>query len=141
MRFGYTILYVRSVPNTLSFYNKAFNFPTRFIVPGNDYGELNLPGPTTLAFAAETFVQKSLGENTFTLNRKEERAAGAEISFVTEKGEDIQECLDRVVKAGAVVVSEPKQKPWGQWVGYVRDVDGFLVELCTPVKEEGEGEG
>lgn len=26
----------------------------------------------------------------------------------------------------------PERQPWGQTVSYVRDPDGFLVELCTP---------
>ena len=24
-------------------------------------------------------------------------------------------------------------KPWGQTVGYIRDIDGFLIEICTPM--------
>ena len=35
--------------------------------------------------------------------------------------------------AGAVVVKEPQKKPWGQLVGYVRDNNGFLVEICAPM--------
>jgi lactoylglutathione lyase len=27
----------------------------------------------------------------------------------------------------------PTKKPWGQTVAYVRDLDGHLVELCTPM--------
>jgi len=30
-------------------------------------------------------------------------------------------------------VSEPETKPWGQTVAYVRDRNGFLVELCSPM--------
>jgi hypothetical protein len=30
-------------------------------------------------------------------------------------------------------VQPTKQKPWGQTVGYVRDPDGFLVEICSPI--------
>jgi len=30
-------------------------------------------------------------------------------------------------------VQPPVAKPWGQVVSYVRDVNGFLVELCTAV--------
>jgi lactoylglutathione lyase len=29
--------------------------------------------------------------------------------------------------------ADPKKKPWGQTVAYVRDLDGFLVEICTSV--------
>jgi hypothetical protein len=29
--------------------------------------------------------------------------------------------------------TKPKQKPWGQTVGYVHDLNGFLVEICSPM--------
>ena len=41
--------------------------------------------------------------------------------------------VKRAVKAGATAVSEPAAKPWGQTVAYLRDKDGHLVELCTPL--------
>jgi lactoylglutathione lyase len=33
--------------------------------------------------------------------------------------------------AGASAVKSPETKPWGQIVGYVRDPNGFLVEICS----------
>ncbi|WP_083994044.1 hypothetical protein [Gelidibacter algens] len=30
-----------------------------------------------------------------------------------------------------MIIEEPKQKPWGQIVAYIRDLDGFLIEICT----------
>ena len=35
--------------------------------------------------------------------------------------------------AGATAVRAPAKKPWGQIVSYVRDNNGFLVEICSPV--------
>jgi hypothetical protein len=32
-----------------------------------------------------------------------------------------------------VLMEEPKIKPWGQVVAYVRDLDGFLIEVCSPM--------
>ena len=29
----------------------------------------------------------------------------------------------------------PEEKPWGQIVGYVRGIDGSIIELCTPVEK------
>ena len=134
MRFGYTILYVEDVRKTLAFYEKAFGFGTRFVVDTNDYGELDIHGDTTLAFANERFVEKSIGSDTFRVNRKEDpNAAGVEISFVIEKDEDIHRLFRTAVEAGAQIVTGPNLKPWGQRVGYVRDCNGFLVEICTPV--------
>jgi len=55
---------------------------------------------------------------------------GFEIALLTA---DVAELFKRAVKAGAAPVSEPVTKPWGQTVAYVRDNNGFLVELCTPM--------
>lgn len=45
----------------------------------------------------------------------------------------VEAAFDRAVSAGAVAVKRPERKPWGQLVGYVRDSNGFLVEICSPV--------
>ena len=55
---------------------------------------------------------------------------GFEIALVTS---DVAALYDRAVKTGAAAVAEPATKPWGQTVAYVRDMNGFLVESCTPL--------
>ena len=50
MKYGYTIVYVENVKETIEFYKKSFGFQQKFITPENDYGEL-LSGETTIAFA------------------------------------------------------------------------------------------
>ena len=37
------------------------------------------------------------------------------------------------IAAGATSAREPEKKPWGQTVAYLRDPDGVVVELCTPI--------
>lgn len=41
MKYGYTIVYVDSVAETLAFYEKAFGFATRFLHESGQYGELD----------------------------------------------------------------------------------------------------
>ena len=55
---------------------------------------------------------------------------GIEIGFTTD---DVPKTISEAIEAGALLVAEPKTKPWGQIVAYVRDLDGFLIEICTPV--------
>jgi lactoylglutathione lyase len=55
---------------------------------------------------------------------------GIEIGFVTD---NVEETIEKSVKAGETITENPKQKPWGQTVAYVRDIDGFLIEICSPV--------
>jgi lactoylglutathione lyase len=128
VKFGYTILYVSDVTQSIVFYEKAFGFVRKFITPENDYGEL-LTGETTLAFASKSLANSNL-KNGFLESQLGEKPFGIEIGFVTE---DVAITLEKALLAGAIVAEEPKQKPWGQTVAYVRDVDGFLIEICTPM--------
>ena len=52
------------------------------------------------------------------------------IGFITD---NVPEVLQKATSFGAVMVSEPVEKPWGQVVAYLRDPDGFLIEVCTPM--------
>ena len=122
MRFGYTIVYVDDVAATIAFYEKAFG-QQRGMVAGDEFGELKT-GETKLGFAAKKMLH---GEGQFA--SPEGKVLGVEIAFVTG---DVQKAYDTAVAAGAKSVSKPEKKPWGQIVAYVRDNNGFLVELCTP---------
>jgi len=64
-------------------------------------------------------------------NRKDEVPAGWEICFVTE---NVQRSFDTAVQAGASPVISPVEKPWGRTISYVRDLNGCLVEIASPVR-------
>lgn len=123
MKFGYAIFYVDQVEQTIAFYEKAFGLTRDMAVEG-EFGQLKT-GDTKLAFAAKKMLPmpaQSAGPN--------DKPLAVEIALVTD---DVQAAFDQAVAAGAKPVSSPAKKPWGQIVGYVRDNNGFLVELCTPV--------
>lgn len=128
VKFGYTILYVDDVARAIGFYEKAFGFERRFIAPGDEYGELETGG-TALAFAAISLAKQNLTQG-FTESSLEHKPFGIEIGLTTA---DVEAAYDRAIAAGATVVDTPKTKPWGQIVAYVRDPDGFLLEICTPM--------
>jgi len=52
------------------------------------------------------------------------------LAFVTE---DVVSAYSKAVESGAVPIKEPEEKPWGKLVGYVRAVDGSIIELCSPI--------
>lgn len=41
--------------------------------------------------------------------------------------------LERALAAGATPIRAVEVMPWGQTIAYVADINGFLVELCTPM--------
>lgn len=128
MKLGYTILYVASVADTLAFYERAFGLERGMTIETGDYGELRTGG-TTLAFAAES-VARGLTDVPFEAAAPDKAAPPVELGFVTD---DVAADFDRAVSTGAVIVKRPERKPWGQLVGYVRDNNGFFIEICSPV--------
>jgi len=125
MQFGYTILYVDDVASTLDFYGQAFALPTRFLHDSGTYGELET-GVTALAFASRAMLRE-LGK---TPQPPSLARPTSEIALVTH---DVASAVERAVAAGATLVQAPKAMPWGQTIAYVGDLNGFLVELCTPM--------
>ncbi len=129
IKFAYTILYVKDVERTITFYEKAFGFARKFITPEADYGELSV-GETTLSFASVSLAKSNLSDG-FMESSLSHKPFGIEIGFTTE---NVEETLKLAVDAGASILENPKTKPWGQVVAYVRDLDGFLIEICTPMQ-------
>jgi catechol 2,3-dioxygenase-like lactoylglutathione lyase family enzyme len=127
MKFGYTIVYVRDVVETLAFFERAFGLARRF-VHESGYGEL-ATGETTLAFAAHTLGAKNLPRG-YVAADAPPRPLGIEIALVTE---DVAAAHAKAISEGAREIAPPVQKPWGQTVSYVQSPDGILIELCTPV--------
>jgi lactoylglutathione lyase len=124
VRFAYTIAYVRNVQRSVNFYEQAFGLKRRFVDESGQYAEMET-GETTLAFAANELGQSNLPGG-FRENDPAEPPAGVEIAFVAE---DVGAAFRCALEAGATKVAEPKTKPWGQTVAYVRDPDGVLVEI------------
>lgn len=126
MKLGYTIVYVDDVKATVDFYERAFGVKRRFIAPTGEYGELDT-GATTLSFASHDLIAQSLNMPHVRANRSA-APLGAEIGFIAD---DVHAAYAHAVANGAVSVLAPAQKPWGQTVSYVRDNNGFLVEICS----------
>jgi lactoylglutathione lyase len=126
IKFAYTILYVQDVVKSIAFYESAFGFKRKFIAPDNSYGELST-GETTLSFA-NTILAKSNLKNGFIESNLNNKPFAIEIGFTTD---NVEATLNAAVNAGAITIENPKTKPWGQVVAYVRDPDGFLIEICT----------
>ena len=127
MKYGYTILYVEDVLKTVSFYEEAFGLKTRFVHDSNAYAEMET-GQTRLAFTSKALAR---GDGLDFGQLEESRSpAPFEIALTTEK---VEAAFKQAVENGAISLKSPIQKPWGQLVGYVKDCNGFLVEICSPL--------
>lgn len=128
MHLKYLILYVPDVTAAVEFYEKAFGLKRLFIHEGGDYAQLDT-GSVALSFCSEELAESGITGG-FRASRPSELPAGMEIGFETD---DVAGDFARAVEAGAEAVTPPMEKPWGQKVSYVRDLNGFLIEICSPV--------
>jgi uncharacterized glyoxalase superfamily protein PhnB len=129
---GYVILFVKDVSASLAFYEQAFSLSRRFFNDdhGKAYGELET-GAACLAFASLELAQAQLKRDVVVASM-DKPPLGVEVALVTA---DVPALYSRALDAGATSVSAPATMPWGQTVAYVRDIDGHLIELCTPVAQ------
>jgi len=124
---GYVLIYVPDVARAVAFWERAFGLAVRFAHDSGTYTELET-GATALGFVAESTAAANGGA--FQPTRAAAPPPGIEIALCTA---DVGAAWQRALDAGAVAVKAPTVKPWGQTVAYVRDPDGVLVELCTPM--------
>jgi len=133
MKFGYVLIYVDEVLETLAFYEKSFGFERGMVYEESgvvDYAELK-SGETTIGFASSSLGEMNL-EGKYTKITREGNPVGLELVFVDE---DVAKATIHAVKNGAELIAEPVEKPWGQTVSYVRSIEGTLIEICSPVGE------
>lgn len=71
-------------------------------------------------------------KNGFLASKQTDMPFGIELALVTEH---VQEVVHKALELGAIIVENPIEKPWGQIVCYIRDLDGFLLEICAPIKQ------
>ena len=126
MKFAYTIIYVEDLEQTVAFYEKAFGLERSF-VHESGYAEMKT-GETKLAFSTYKLIESH--GTPFTKSSRETLPPAVEIALVTDK---VEAGFQRAVAAGAQAVTTPTKMPWGQTISYVKDLNGFLVEICPPV--------
>lgn len=127
MKFGYIIIYVADVEETLNFYKKAFNLEQGFLHESKQYGELNT-GDIKLGFASNVLAESN--GVSYIKNNIANEAPGFQIALVAD---NVKQSYTYALNNGAIAVIEPTQKPWGQEVAYVRDLNGVIVEICSPM--------
>jgi uncharacterized glyoxalase superfamily protein PhnB len=121
---------VADVEATVAFYEKGFGLERRFVTPEGDYGELET-GATTLSFVSLGLAGQNLdAAGGFAPIEPTGSPVGASITLITD---DVTQAVATAEQAGATRYTEPTVKPWGQTVAYMRDPNGILLEVGTPV--------
>ncbi|MFY9806465.1 MAG: VOC family protein [Pseudonocardiaceae bacterium] len=126
MNLGYVIVYVSDVEKTVQFYEDCLGVKRRFVHESGQYAEMET-GSTALAFVSDELASSNF-DAPYTRNKAAAEAGGFEVVFVVD---DVADAYAKAIENGATRLAEPTRKPWGQWVAYVRDCNGVIVELAS----------
>ena len=129
MELGWVIVYVRDPASSVDFYERAFGLKRRFVHESGEFAELDT-GTTRLSFATLELGDANVGG--VVPGDPAGRPANFELALVTD---DVEGAVVRAREAGPPSSRTPVVKPWGQTVAYVRDPDGTLIEVCTPLPD------
>ncbi|XP_062209208.1 uncharacterized protein LOC133910990 [Phragmites australis] len=129
--FAYTVVYVKDVAKSAAFYSAAFGYTVRRLDQSHKWAELE-SGATTIAFTP--LHQRETDALTGAVQLPDAPAERGPVEICFDYA-DVDAAYRRAVDNGAVPVSAPEQKNWGQKVGYVRDIDGIIVRIASPVRE------
>jgi acyl dehydratase/uncharacterized glyoxalase superfamily protein PhnB len=123
-RLGRITRHVPDARASADFYARAFSL-TEKLALGDDYVAMET-GETVLGFARQGFFERETGLQLPSLHGE----SAQEISFEVA---DVAAAHARAQAEGATEVLAPVDKPWGQTISYLRDMDGGLVQLCSPL--------
>jgi len=117
----YVVLIVEQLDRALDFYVEVLGLSLGH--RSGPYAQLNT-GTTRLALYERAAMAETLG---LALRAPAQNAPGFELGF---KVSDVDAAFSALLKQGAPAVIPPTDRHWGQRTAYVRDPDGYLIELA-----------
>lgn len=121
--FKSTLVYVDDVAATSSFYQSALGLEPTMATEDGSYVQF-ATGDVALAFASAAAIDHlGLPMQKPSLDQP---AHAIQLAFECE---DVAGTVAKFVDAGGAVVNPPTERPWGQVVAHVRDINGFVVEI------------
>jgi predicted enzyme related to lactoylglutathione lyase len=121
-----TILAVRDPSRSAAFYRAAFGWPARVEAPV--YVELELPDGRGLGLYERDGFARNTGHMPAEL--PEGSITGTELYFHVD---DVDGAVNRLVSAGARLLSPAAPRDWGDVAAYVADPDGNVIVVARPL--------
>ena len=123
MRFASVRIIARDLKSLVSFYEKVTNTPAEWLAPV--FAEIVTPAATLAFGAAETVA----------LFKEGSAVPGSNRTAIVEFQVDDVDAEFARLKDEVDVVHEPKMLPWGNRAAQIRDPEGTLVSMYTPVTD------
>lgn len=129
----YVVLVVADLDRALAFYTGTLGLTLGH--RSGPYAQL-ATGRTRLALFERGAMATTLGWDE--LEPPNPRAPTFELGF---KVDDVDAAYAALTSRGAPGLVEPTDRPWGQRTAYLRDPDGYLVELAEDLASDDDVDG
>ena len=120
-----TILAVKNLPKSISFYTEVFGWEQIVNVPV--YAEFKIPGGMRLGLYERKSFALNVGKIPICTATNE--LTPTELYFYVD---DIEAAIGKFKKAKARVLSELSRRDWGDEAIYFADLDGNVIVLARP---------
>jgi lactoylglutathione lyase len=122
-RLGYAIVYVSDLERSIAFYRDVVGLPFRFA--SESYAEFETEGAKFALYARSHLPELIARE----VPLGDAPWPQGEVAFLVD---DVDAEHERLLAAGANVLTPPTERPWGERTIHLLDPDGFVVELTRP---------
>jgi predicted enzyme related to lactoylglutathione lyase len=125
-----TVLAVEDLERSVTFYRRAFGWPTSVEVPV--YVEFTLPDGNGVGLYAKEGFACNVGQVPTLATPA--RIGGTELYF---RVDDLEEAIGRLEAAGAHCLSERAPRGWGDEAAYYADPDGNVLVMARRPEPTG----
>ncbi len=126
-RISMITLGVSDMEASLGFYRDVLGFPVKEASP--DVAFFNLNGTWLGLYGREALAEDA------TVAPEGSGFPGFSLAHNLASEAEVDQTMDQVVAAGAILVKPPQQVFWGGYSGYFKDPDGYLWEVAYNPRE------
>jgi catechol 2,3-dioxygenase-like lactoylglutathione lyase family enzyme len=127
-------LAVSDLEQALAFYRDGLGLPTKGVIGTEFKGDETNPSGAIVTFELQQGVILALYPRTELAKDAKESVGEASstefsIGHLVQSKEEVDALMKLAEVAGAMVTSQPHERPWGIYSGYFKDRDGHLWEI------------
>jgi uncharacterized protein len=125
-RISIITLGVNDLENAFNFYKNTFGFPTDGLA---GEGELKVAFFKLKGTWLALYPRENLAKDG-NISNNGIGFPGFSLAHIVKTRMEVDQFVKTAVSAGATITDAPRERDWGGYSGYIKDLDGFLWEIA-----------